>query len=127
MAINIVGELKGTIIAPAHLIGQIEQTNTLKGTIDASYDKAYIGQLKAVITDTTNLVGKIAGISSLKGIVSLSEPVESYQGDYIITPQIRSQYMNTKNKKMEANVTVLAIPYYETSNLTGKTVYIGGE
>lgn len=127
MAINIVGELKGTIIAPACLIGQIEQTNTLKGIIDVSYDKAYIGQLKAVITDTTNLVGRIAGINNLKGIVSLSEPVEPYQGDYIITPQIRSQYMNTKNKKMEKNIRVLAIPYYETSNLTGKTVYIGGE
>ena len=126
MAINIVGELKGTIIAPARFIGQIEQTNTLKGTIDASYDKAYIGQLKAVITDTTNLVGKITGVNNLKGIVSLSEPVELYQGDYIITPKIRSQNMNTKNKKMEENVTVLAIPYYETSNLTGKTVYIGG-
>ena len=24
------------------------------------------------------------------------------------------------------DLTVLAIPYYETSNLTGKTVYIGG-
>ena len=35
--------------------------------------------------------------------------------------------MKTKNKKMEDNVTVLAIPYFETSNLTGKTVYIGGE
>lgn len=127
MAINIIGELKGTIIAPARLVGKIEQTNILKGTIDASYDKAYIGQLKAIITDTTNLVGKIAGVNSLKGIVSLSEPVETYQGDYMITPKIVSQQMKTKNKKMEANVTVLAIPYYETSNLSGKTVYIGGE
>lgn len=127
MVINAIGELKGTIIAPARLVGKIEQTDTLKGTINASYNNVCVGQLKAVITDTTNLIGKIAGISNLKGIVSLSESVESYQGDYIITPKIKSQSIKTKNKKMEENVTVLAIPYYETSNLSGKTVYIGGE
>ena len=127
MVINAIGELKGTIIAPARLVGKIEQTDTLKGTINASYNNVCVGQLTAVITDTTNLIGKIAGISNLKGIVSLSESVESYQGDYIITPKIKSQFMKTKNKKMEGDVTVLAIPYYETSNLSGKTVYIGGE
>lgn len=127
MVITTIGELKGMIIAPTRLVGKIEQTDTLKGTINASYNNVCVGQLKAVITNTTNLIGKIAGTNNLKGIVSLSEPVESYQGDYNVTPKIESQLIKTKNKKMEDNVTVLAIPYFETSNLTGKTVYIGGE
>lgn len=127
MVINAIGELKGTIIAPARLVGKIEQTDTLKGTINVSYNNVCMGQLKAIITNNVNLIGKIAGANNLRGIVSLSESVESYRGDYTITPKIKSQSIKTKNKKMEEDVTVLAIPYYETSNLSGKTVYIGGE
>ena len=118
MVINAVGELKGTITAPARLVGTIEQIDNLKGTIDIS--------LKAVISNSVSLIGKLNPTNKLQGIISAIEPVESYKGDYTITPKVDSQTMRTKNKKMEDNITVLAIPYYETSNLTGKTVYIGG-
>ena len=127
MVINAVGELKGTITAPVRLVGTIKQSNVLVGIIDISPTNIYYGQLKAVVTDTVNLVGKISETNTLKGTIALSEVVESYLGDYIVTPKVESQIMLTKNKKMEENVTVLAIPYYETSNLSGKTVYIGGE
>ena len=126
MVINAVGELKGTITAPARLVGTIEQIDNLKGTIDISPSNVSVGQLKAVISDSVLLMGKLNPANKLQGIISAIEPVESYNGDYTITPKIDSQTMRTKNKKMEDNITVLAIPYYETSNLTGKTVYIGG-
>ena len=127
MVINAVGELKGTITAPARLVGTIEQIDILKGTIDISPSNVSVGQLKAVVSNTVSLIGKLNPTNKLQGIISAIEPVESYKGDYTITPKIDSQTMRTKNKKMEDNVTVLAIPYYETSNLTGKTVYIGGD
>ena len=127
MVLNKAGELKGTITAPARLVGTINQSNILKGTIDIIPNNIYFGKLKAVITDSTTLIGKISGTNQLKGIMGVSLPVDIYDGDYIITPKVESQLMRTKNKKMEDNVTVLAIPYFETSNLTGKTVYIGGE
>ena len=126
MVINAVGELKGTITAPARLVGTIEQIDDLKGTIDISPSNVSVGQLKAVISNSVLLIGKLNPANKLQGIISAIEPVESYKGDYTITPKIDSQTMRTKNKKMEDNITVLAIPYYETSNLTGKTVYIGG-
>ena len=126
MVINAVGELKGTITAPARLVGTIEQIDNLKGTIDISPSNVSVGQLKAVISNSVLLMGKLNPANKLQGIISAIEPVESYNGDYTITPKIDSQTMRTKNKKMEDNITVLAIPYYETSNLTGKTVYIGG-
>ena len=126
MVINAVGELKGTITAPARLVGTIEQIDILKGTIDISPSNVSVGQLKAVVSNTVSLIGKLNPTNKLQGIISAIEPVESYKGDYTITPKIDSQTMRTKNKKMEDNVTVLSIPYYETSNLTGKTVYIGG-
>lgn len=127
MVINAVGELKGTITAPVCLVGTIKQSDILVGAIDISSANIYYGQLKAVITDSVYLVGKFSEINTLKGTIALSEVVDSYLGDYVITPKIESQTMLTKNKKMEENITVLAIPYYETSNLSGKTVYIGGE
>lgn len=127
MVINAVGELKGTIIAPARLVGTIEQIEGLKGIIDISPDSVSHGNLKAVISNSVALTGKINSINKLQGVISVLEPVDSYKGDYIITPKVESQSIKTKNKKMEDNVTVLAIPYYETSNPTGKTVYIGGE
>lgn len=126
MVINAVGELKGTITAPARFVGTIEQIDNLKGTIDISPSNVSVGQLKAVVSNTVSLIGKLNPANKLQGIISAIEPVESYKGVYTITPKIDSQTMRTKNKKMEDNVTVLAIPYYETSNLTGKTVYIGG-
>ena len=130
MVLNKVGELKGTITASASLVGTIEQSNSLTGIIDVSPTNICYGQLKAVMSSPMTLVGRISGINTLKGILTIppiTETINSYEGDYTITPKIDSQTMKTKNKKMEDNVTVLAIPYFETSNLTGKTVYIGGE
>ena len=49
-----------------------------------------------------------------------------YEGEYTITPSIQEQEMLTQNKIMNKNVTIQAIPYYETSNMSGKTVIIGG-
>lgn len=50
---------------------------------------------------------------------------EEYEGAYTIIPSIQEQEMLTKNKVMKENVTIEPIPYYETSNESGKTVYIG--
>lgn len=51
---------------------------------------------------------------------------EEYEGEYIVVPSTRDeQTLLTKNKLMAEDVTVRRIPYYETSNLYGKTVYIG--
>lgn len=130
MVINAVGELKGTIIAPARLVGTIEQIDNLKGTIDISPSNVSVGQLKAVVSNTVSLIGKLNPTNKLQGILTIPYVVDTinpYIGEYEIVPKIDSQIMRTKNKKMEDDVTVLAIPYYETSNLTGKTVYIGGD
>ena len=67
---------------------------------------------------------------SLKGRVRIgkSEPLEPYTGEYIITPApFTSQTLETRGKSMSDDVTVREIPYYETSNISGITIYIGGE
>ena len=83
--------------------------------------------LTGTINGSSELVGIIQSAQFLRGMIAISGAEDSYDGGYIVTPRVHAQTLNTKNKLMKDNVSVLAIPYYETSNLSGKTVYIGGE
>jgi hypothetical protein len=51
---------------------------------------------------------------------------EKYEGEYIITPRAYDdQTLETKDKVCTDEITVLKVPKYETSNVSGgKTVYI---
>lgn len=50
-----------------------------------------------------------------------------YGGEYEITPSVEQQVLETKDTVMLDDVTVNAVPYYETSNINGTTVYIASE
>lgn len=53
---------------------------------------------------------------------------EEYTGEYIITPKALDEtILQTNGKIMGDDVTVLKVPYYETSNESGETVYIAAE
>lgn len=98
--------------------------------------------IRARIEESTGLLKGIIRISNpslrcairsdrpeLKGYINISRASsEVYDGDYIVTPKpYEEQVLETKSKLMVDDVTVLAIPYYETSNISGITIYIGGE
>lgn len=51
--------------------------------------------------------------------------MDIYQGVYNVTPSAYAQELQTANKMLERNVVVNEIPYYETHNANGITVYIG--
>lgn len=55
----------------------------------------------------------------------LPSAAEMYDGVYNVTPSQYAQELQTSHKMMERNVVVERIPYYETSNEHGTTVYIG--
>lgn len=56
------------------------------------------------------------------------DPIAPYQGDYIITPKaFEEQIMPTNGLLMLDDVTVKRVPYYETTNPMGQTVYIASE
>ena len=65
----------------------------------------------------------------LKGFINISQrSADIYDGEYIVTPKpFIEQTLETRDKMMINDVTVLEIPYFETSNISGITVYIGGE
>lgn len=58
----------------------------------------------------------------------ISDDVEKYEGIYDITPQaFQNQELYTKDKLLKENITVKEIPFFETSNQYGNTIYIGSE
>lgn len=51
---------------------------------------------------------------------------EPYNGDYVVTPKVAEQTLETKAKVMADDVQIKAIPFFETANNAGgDTVYIG--
>ena len=51
---------------------------------------------------------------------------DPYEGEYVVTPKVNEQTLPTKQKVMLDDMTVLAIPYAEVTNVSnGKTVTIG--
>lgn len=51
--------------------------------------------------------------------------IPSYDGEYVITPLARDeQVLATRNKRMLDDVTVHRVPYFETTNESGTTIYI---
>lgn len=51
---------------------------------------------------------------------------EFYDGEYIVTPDVIAQYLETDSKIMRDDVTVLAVPYTEVSNPDGGLTAIIG-
>ena len=53
--------------------------------------------------------------------------IEAYTGNYVVTPKAESQSLACAGKQMTEDVTINSVPYYETSNQDGTTVYIASE
>ena len=84
--------------------------------------------LKGKINDLEHLKGKIFSNNSITvniGNASISKP--NYDGDYTVIPSINEQTLETKNKVMLDNLNIKEIPYFQTSNEYGDTIYIGKE
>ena len=90
---------------------------------------------KGVLNGSLNPVqGSLSGnlVSSnhylLTGTLTLPPEADSvyYEGDYIVTPKpFDETVLDTSGLKMYKDVTILEIPYFETSNESGYTIYIG--
>lgn len=120
-AINETGVLQGQLSTERNLQGQINTVQTLQGTVVAPV------VLKGAINSCSFLKGKINPKNILQGnIIVPIEHYEEYKGEYSVTPKVSSQTLHTQNLVMKNNLTILEIPYFETSNETGNTVYIGG-
>lgn len=60
--------------------------------------------------------------------IVIASEVPDYDGEYTVIPKAdREQVLQTNGKRMTDDVSVTRIPYYQASNVSGDTVYIGME
>ena len=60
-------------------------------------------------------------------VYSITDTIERYAGEYEVIPAVNEQQLPTSKKYLENDITIKAIPYYDTTNQAGgNTVYIGG-
>ena len=83
-----------------------------------------IGELNAAgicgSMNTANMTGTIGN-----GIVKYDSSTELYTGEYNVVPKAaEEQKLPCAGKKMLKDVDIKAIPFFETSNEAGTTVYI---
>ena len=84
--------------------------------------------LKGQISADRTLSGSLASVKTLAGRLSVVKDHEKYDGDYSVTPAaFSSQTLETADKILKENITINEVPYYETNNEYGNTVYIGKE
>lgn len=89
-----------------------------------------ITDFKATFAESTQLKARFStsdGFSAKFGDMYRSGDI--YDGEYVVTPKAWEEVvLETQGYLMRDDVTVLEIPYYETSNLSGgKTAIIGGQ
>ena len=88
------------------------------------------GTITGALSANGGLSGALSSVGSLSGALSLGEGAfyQTYDGAYTVTPKANTeQILETAHKLMSDDVTVFEIPYFETSNLSGTTVYIANE
>lgn len=57
--------------------------------------------------------------------VTVLEDVEVYDGNYEVIPKVEAQVLQTRQKFMQEDLRVKAIPYYDVGNTAGgSTVFI---
>lgn len=81
-----------------------------------------------MIFQSAALKGKIKSEGTLVGRMAMPVGYTDYTGSYEVTPKTSEQSLKTKDRHLTDDVTVKAIPFFETSNNSGgNTVYIGSE
>lgn len=69
-----------------------------------------------------------ADFGQLEVVADYVDPSERYEGEYTATPKVEAQTLPTAKKYLDKDITLLAIPYFETSNNSGgNTAYIAKE
>lgn len=69
-----------------------------------------------------------ASFGAIQVVTERVDPSIQYEGSYTATPKVDAQTLPTAQKFLDRDITINAIPIYETSNdANGTTVYIAKE
>lgn len=109
------------------LKGQILVDKVLSGVIKLADEQI---KLNAKLHANQVLTGVVSDNGNLNGVISIGGSDANvaypfYKGEYEVTPTRYNQTLDTSNKILTKDITVIEIPYSEVSNLGGgKTFYI---
>lgn len=123
MGIFDVERTTGDLSAESFLNGQIRSESGIQGEL------SMVSVLEGDILTNAGVAGTLAPAEEIYGEVTIPEVIGGayYNGEYEVTPTVVGKSLPTEGLLMRRNVTVLEIPYYETSNEAGTTVYIAEE
>ena len=120
------------IIQTGNITGQLNKPLTIKAILSLDRNTPSVSGMKidGQIKGSVQLYGVISGslnaVQDIHGALTVSSNLDYYRDTYIVVPTNHEQILHTKSKVMLDDVNVKKIPYYETSNKVGTTVYIGG-
>ncbi len=122
--IDNLGQIKANINIQNQLNAQIKNVENVVSRIENSDQiKATIGIQKQLNTRIEKAERTFSGTVTIADLIT-----DEYTGETVITPSSYfDQELETKGKVVKENITVKQTPYYETTNSTGKTIYIGNE
>lgn len=127
-------KIGGTVYKDDTISGQINKQQILSGIVNKEqYQKGVIqreGTIQGTIQKQSTLSGVIKDNNSITGTIGYAEGQSEYpiyDGRYTVIPTKYEQSLETKNKIVKADIKIKEIPYYETSNISGTTVYIANE
>lgn len=108
--------ISGKTVETGHLVGIVKSSGHIQANV---YFTGGIGN-GIIIRDTEDEHG-----GTIREIIT-GDIIEPYGEKYTVKPTTDDQVLPTKYKILVDDLTVEAIPYYETSNIAnGLTVYIG--
>lgn len=88
-------------------------------------------KIEGAIVELPKVNGKVEKQNALSGTVgakTINIGGKPYDGDYVVTPRVSEQKLETKGAIMNDDVTVKAIPFFNVGNQSGgRTAYIGSE
>lgn len=85
--------------------------------------KADCDKVHQVVVDTCPVA---YDVKVLTETIVRKDAVEYYQGPYQAVPETEPMRLETKDRYLTEDITIFRIPYWETANQNGTTVYIGG-
>ena len=85
-----------------------------------------IDEMDKVLTVTVSSTDNVT--VGMETSIQILNPSRTYDGAYDVIPKADEEtILETEGLVMADDVTVRRIPYFETSNISGKTVYIASE
>ena len=125
--------MQGEVLTASNITATINDHGILSGVLQSQSIACTISDaltIDGMISNTVQISADMSGVVGLSAEISIPDQTGGvpYEGDYTVTPKAHeATILPTTGKTMTNDVTVIEIPYYETSNVSGSTVYIANE